>query len=103
MISFQIVADSVKQVGFSQTGVTVNKKRVVGSGRICSNRQRSRMGKFIGRAYNISIKGKLIGRRGFIHRFLFGIDFIGYGKNNVDAGTKDFMKRVVQQRHVAAI
>ena len=62
MIFLDIIADGVQQVGFSQTGIPIDKQRVIGTGRVRGHRQGCRVGEFIRRTHDIRIKGKFIFR-----------------------------------------
>ena len=92
--ALQVVADGVKQMGFSQAGVSVNEQGVVGAGRISRHRQRGGVGEFIGGAYDIGVKGELIFRvdsQVVVWGRLLFAGLVGNGKDNVDARAENLV------------
>ncbi len=60
VIMSDLIADGVKQMGFSQTGVSVNEQGIVERGRFACHGHRGRMSKFIGRTHNKGFERKFI-------------------------------------------
>ena len=50
------LSDRQEQMGFPQTGISVDKQRIVGFSRIVGHRQRGGMGKFVGVSHNEAVK-----------------------------------------------
>ena len=59
MIFFQVIYNSKKQVGFSKTGIAVDKQGVKGFARVVRNRFCRRINELATRARNERIKGKI--------------------------------------------
>ncbi len=59
MLPANFIGDGVKQMGFANTGRTVNKKGIVGLPRIFGHRHRRPMGKAVTGADYEGIEGKL--------------------------------------------
>ena len=61
IILFDLVSDSVEQVGLAESGVSVQKQRIIGVRRICRYGETRGVGEFVGRADNSSRLSKKTG------------------------------------------
>ena len=89
-----LIADGVQQMGFSQTGIAVNKQGIIESCGLGGHSQRSGVGEFVGGAHNKGIEGKLVvialslGGGGFLPF----VQFVGGAQVNLNAGAKYLSK-----------
>ena len=83
-------------MGLSQPGSAIDKKRVVGACGIGCHRERSRMGKFIGRPYNKGAEGIFIIAAGAgFGNFLRGVPAVKRFRNRFSDGNVFVLKFVI--------
>ena len=84
------IADCIQKVGFAQTGLTINKERVVVFSRMICDRNGSRVGELVGRTNNEVFKGVLLvgGKTDGLTGFFRGRNLIAINDRKSDGFTE---------------
>ena len=106
IILFDLVLNGKEQMGLAQARIAVKKQRIVGVGGIGGDRHACRVRKVVGGTDDKGIKGvfvvvdRLLGRLWLRRRRL--VDLVGRFERDFELVVEDSLKRLVQQRNIAA-
>ena len=92
------VGDGVQQVGFSQTGFSVDKKRIVALSWIVGHCPGGGMGKLIGRTYHKAVEGIFLGageKIALLGLFFSGVQFTFRQNDDLKISGKKLMKSLL--------
>ena len=106
IILFDLVLNGKEQMGLAQARIAVKKQRIVGVGGIGGDRHACRVRKVVGGTDDKGIKGVFVVIDRFFDRLWLRrrrlVDLVGRFERDFELVVEDSLKRLVQQRNIAA-